>query len=77
MSAFDADRNGILDGREQLDRIEQNVADVDRDGALNINEFSRVEDPRKFAMYDTNRDGLVDNPEYAQGERITEHQYGF
>ena len=43
MSAFDGDRNGILDGREQLDRIEQNVADVNRDGALNINEFSRVE----------------------------------
>lgn len=43
MSAFDGDRNGILDGREQLDRIEQNVADVNRDGALTINEFSRVE----------------------------------
>ena len=30
-------------------------------------------DPRKFQMYDTNRDGLVDAPEYAQGERRTEH----
>lgn len=31
-------------------------------------------DPRKFNMYDTNRDGLVDAPEYAQGERMTEHR---
>ena len=26
-------------------------------------------DPRQFNRYDTNRDGLVDAPEYAQGER--------
>ena len=31
-------------------------------------------DPAKFNMYDTNRDGLVDAPEYAQGERLTEHR---
>ncbi len=32
------------------------------------------EDPQEFGLYDTNRDGLVDAPEYARGEGITEHR---
>ena len=31
-------------------------------------------DPAKFNMYDTNRDGLVDAPEYGTGEGFTEHR---
>jgi hypothetical protein len=31
-------------------------------------------DPQEFGLYDTNRDGLVDAPEYARGEGITEHR---
>jgi hypothetical protein len=31
-------------------------------------------DVRKFNTYDTNHDGLVDSPEYAQGERAAEHR---
>jgi hypothetical protein len=31
-------------------------------------------DPQEFGLYDTNRDGLVDAPEYARGEAITEHR---
>jgi hypothetical protein len=33
-----------------------------------------LQDPAKFGAYDQNRDGLVDAPEYARGEAITEHQ---
>jgi hypothetical protein len=32
------------------------------------------EDPQEFGLYDTNRDGLVDAPEYARGEGITKHR---
>lgn len=33
-------------------------------------------DPREFGQYDTNRDGLVDAPEYARGE-AAEHRCEF
>ncbi|CAF1345136.1 unnamed protein product [Adineta ricciae] len=77
MSAFDGNRDGYFDAAEIADANEVRFADVNRDGALNFNEFARVENPNKFAMYDTNRDGLVDTPEYARGELNTEHRYGF
>ncbi len=41
---------------------------------INFNYFLFFRDPQKFALYDTNRDGLVDAPEFARGEAITEHQ---
>ncbi len=31
-------------------------------------------DPQEFGLYDTNRDGLVDAPEYGRGENLTEHR---
>ena len=43
MAAFDSNRDGRLDPLEQQDRAEQRFADVDRDGALTRQEFSRVE----------------------------------
>ena len=41
MSAFDSNRDGRLDPNERQDAQEFARGDGNRDGALNINEFSR------------------------------------
>ena len=43
MNVFDSDRNGYLDPLEQADQNEFRYADVNRDGALNMQEFARIE----------------------------------
>ena len=43
MNAFDGNRNGFLDPLEQADQNEFRFADANRDGALNMQEFARVE----------------------------------
>jgi hypothetical protein len=43
MSAFDSNRDGYLDPSERQDAREFQAGDVTRDGALNFNEFVRVE----------------------------------
>ena len=43
MSAFDSNRNGILDPLERADANEFRFGDANRDNALNLQEFARVE----------------------------------
>lgn len=43
MSAFDENRDGFINRLEANDQREFAVGDATRDGALNINEFARVE----------------------------------
>jgi hypothetical protein len=45
--------------------------DGNRDDRLDINEQM---DQFEFQAGDVNRDGLVDSPEYGQGERTTKHR---
>ena len=48
MDTFDSNRNGRLDPLELADQNEFLHADVNRDGALNIQEFARVESMDTF-----------------------------
>ena len=43
MSAFDSNRDGIIDRNERQDAREFSKGDRNHDGALNLNEFARVE----------------------------------
>ena len=43
MSAFDSNRDGRVDFLEQTDQREFQAGDMNRDGALNRQEFGRVE----------------------------------
>ncbi|CAF1648725.1 unnamed protein product [Didymodactylos carnosus] len=73
--AFDGNRDGYINQAEARDAAEFRAGDMTRDGALNPAEFGRVENPREFGQYDSNRDGLVDTPEYERGEaREFDHQ---
>jgi hypothetical protein len=43
MSAFDGNRDGFLNPLEQSDQNEFRFNDVNRDGALNFQEFARTD----------------------------------
>ena len=43
MSAFDGNRNGLIDRNEASDAREFAAGDFNRDGALNRGEFGRVD----------------------------------
>ena len=43
MNVFDSDRNGYLDPLERADQNAFRYADVNRDGALNRQEFARIQ----------------------------------